>query len=301
MLGIKAHLGRTNLPDDDVSPGGHPVVLLAHGYWQDRYDGDPAAVGQTVRLGGRGYEIIGVAASDYAGSARGITPAFYAPMMMVEELLGETVLNQRFNHSLFPKARLRPGVTLPPAEAALAAVAADLTATRPSGWDRTNAFALLPSSDVLVFPAIDRFVRGVAGLLVVVVGLVLLLACTNLASFGPVGVGNQVDGPTSRRHAAAGALVGVPALGVRRAADAVHLVRLLTSSALKLVLAGAAIGLATSLVVTRLLGGLLFGGDTLDPVTFVAVPVVLGLTAVVAAYLPARRAARLNPVAALRE
>lgn len=183
MLGITAQLGRTIQPEDDISPGAHPVVMLAHWYWQDRYAGDPAAVGETVRIGGRGYDIIGVVAADYAGSMRGVTPAFYAPMMMVEELLGAEVLDRRGNHSLFPKARLKPGVTVPQAEAALAGVAAELTAVAPTGWNRTSEFALVPASDVVLFPPIDRFVRAAAWLLMVVVGLVLLLACTNLASF----------------------------------------------------------------------------------------------------------------------
>lgn len=183
MLGIDPYLGRTILPQDDVSPGGHPVVMLDYGYWLRAFGGDPGAIGQTVRIGGRGYEIIGVAPPDYAGSMRGLTPAFYASIMMVEELLGAEVLDERGNHSLFPKARLKPGVTLPQAEAALAAVAADLTAADLPDWARTNEFAILALSDVLLFPPIDGFVRGAAWLLIVVVGLVLLLACTNLASF----------------------------------------------------------------------------------------------------------------------
>jgi ABC-type antimicrobial peptide transport system permease subunit len=83
-------------------------------------------------------------------------------------------------------------------------------------------------------------------------------------------------------------------------ADADRVVRLLAASGVKLVLVGTVVGLVASLALARLLGDLLFGVETFDLLTFVAVPLVLGLTAVVAAYLPARRAARLNPVTALR-
>jgi ABC-type antimicrobial peptide transport system permease subunit len=82
-------------------------------------------------------------------------------------------------------------------------------------------------------------------------------------------------------------------------ADADRVVRLLAASGVKLVLVGTVVGLVASLALARLLGDLLFGVETFDLLTFVAVPLVLGLTAV-AAYLPARRAARLNPVTALR-
>ena len=147
------------------------------------FGGNPGAIGQTVRLAGRSYEIIGVAPPAYQGSMRGITPSFYTSIMMVEELLGDQVLEARGHHSLFAKARLRPGVTLPQAQTALAAVAADLTATAPPGWGRSSELALLAFEDVLLFPPLDPFIRGAAWLLIVVVGLVLLLACTNLASF----------------------------------------------------------------------------------------------------------------------
>ena len=83
-------------------------------------------------------------------------------------------------------------------------------------------------------------------------------------------------------------------------ADADRVVRLLAASGLKLVLVGMVVGLVASLALARLLSDLLFGVETFDLMTFVTVPVVLGLTAVVAVYLPARRAARLNPVTALR-
>ena len=83
-------------------------------------------------------------------------------------------------------------------------------------------------------------------------------------------------------------------------ADGGAVVRLLAASGLKLVMGGGAVGLIVALVVTRLLSGLLFGINTIDPLTFIGVPLVLGGTALFAAYLPARRASRINPVAALR-
>ena len=91
-------------------------------------------------------------------------------------------------------------------------------------------------------------------------------------------------------------------VGIRMAlgADAARVVLLLAASGPKLVLVGMVIGLVASLVLARLLSDLLFGVEAFDLTTFVAVPVVLGLTAVVAAYLPARCAARLDPVTALR-
>jgi predicted permease len=183
MLGIEAAVGRTLLPSDDVSRGGHPVVMLDHRYWQSAFAGDPDVVGREMRVGGRAYTVIGVGPPDFAGTVRGLTPTFYVPFMMAEELNGFPLFDDRGHTSLFVKARLRPGVTLPQAEAAVGAVAARLTRDRIANWDPAGQFALLPLTDVLLFPPLDVFIRAAAWLLMVVVALVLLLACTNLASF----------------------------------------------------------------------------------------------------------------------
>ena len=183
MLGIEAVVGRTLLPSDDVSRGGHPVVMLDYRYWRDAFAGDPEVVGREMRVAGRAYTVVGVGPPDFAGSVRGLRPTFYAPYMMAEELLGAPMFDDRGHHSLFVKARLRPGVALPQAEAAVGAVAAQLTRDRIENWDPTGRFALVPLADVLLFPPMDVFIRAAAWLLMVVVGLVLLLACTNLASF----------------------------------------------------------------------------------------------------------------------
>ena len=183
MLGIEAALGRTLLPSDDVSRGGHPVVMLDYRYWQSAFGGDPDVIGREMRVGGRTYTVIGVGPPDFTGTVRGLMPTFYAPYMMVEELVGFRMFDERGNRSLFVKARLRPGVALPEAETAVGAVAAQLTWDRIENWDPAGQFVVLPLTEVLLFPPVDVFIRAAAWLLMAVVALVLLLACTNLASF----------------------------------------------------------------------------------------------------------------------
>ncbi len=183
LLGIEPQLGRAIQPEDDVARGGHPVVMLSHGYWQRAFGGDPQVVGRTLQMGRRSYTIVGVAPADYRGGLPAVTPAFYVPMAMQDELMGIEMLDKRDCHSFSVKARLAPGVTRAQAEHAASLVAASLTAARPQGWVPGEQFALVPTSDVQVHPGVDPLLRAAAWLLIAVVGLVLLLACANLASF----------------------------------------------------------------------------------------------------------------------
>ena len=91
-------------------------------------------------------------------------------------------------------------------------------------------------------------------------------------------------------------------VGIRMAlgADAAGVARLLATHGLRLVLVGGAIGVAASLLAARFLATLLFGVGTFDPVALTGAPLVLGVAAWLAAYLPARRASRVDPLAALR-
>lgn len=182
-LGVRAALGRAIGPQDDRRPGGHPVVMLTHGYWRERFASDPEVVGRELRLNGQGYTIIGVAPEAYPGSGRYIEPRLYIPVAMVNELSGFEVLASREENAFFGKARLAAGVTRPQAETAVAAVAASLDAERPEGWEVGTRFVLVPTTDVLITPMIDPYLRQAAGLLMVVVGLILLVSCTNLAGY----------------------------------------------------------------------------------------------------------------------
>ncbi|HEX5107876.1 MAG TPA: ABC transporter permease [Vicinamibacterales bacterium] len=182
VLGVEPLLGRAILPEDDVARGGHPVVMLNHAYWQRAFAADPQAVGRTLQIGGRGYTIIGVAPAGYRGGFPLLSPAFYVPMAMADELMGAAMLTERDAHSFFVKARLAPGVTRLQAEHTASLVADGLTRARPEGWVPGERFSLVPTADVQIYPGIDPLLRAAALLLVAVVGLVLLLACTNLAS-----------------------------------------------------------------------------------------------------------------------
>jgi len=86
------------------------------------------------------------------------------------------------------------------------------------------------------------------------------------------------------------------ALGAQRS----DILRLVVGEGARLTVLGAAIGIIASFVITRLLSSLLFGVNATDPITFAAVSVLLSLVALLATYIPARRAMRLDPNTALR-
>jgi len=238
LLGIEPQLGRAIQPADDVGRGGHPVVMLSHGYWQRAFGGDPQVVGRTLQMGRRGYTIIGVAPSDYRGGLPAVTSAFFVPMAMQDELMGIEMLDHRDYNSFFVKARLAPGVTRVQAEHAASLVAASLDLARPRGWTPGVRFALVPTSEVQVVPGVDPLLRAAAWLLIAAVGLVLLLACTNLASFLVARAIDRGQEIAVRR-----------ALGAGRGA----LARQVLVESVLLALAGAAAGLALAVALLDVL------------------------------------------------
>lgn len=183
LLGISAALGRTFTPADDVHPGAHPVMMISHGYWRRAFGGDPDVIGRDLRVNGRSYTLVGVTPEDYHGSLRGFAPDFYTPAMMYDEIEPDprVILEARNSHRFFVQGRLEPGVTLARAQLAVDQVAEQIR--KAFDWGTDSGFLVVPRADVIVHPPVDRFVRAGAWLLSAVVGLVLLIACTNLAGF----------------------------------------------------------------------------------------------------------------------
>jgi predicted permease len=185
LLGLHPAAGRLLGPSDDLAPGAHPVVVLSYDYWQRAFARDPSAVGRTIRLAGRQYTIVGVAPASYTGSISGIVPAVFAPIMMINQLQPDVrdQLAQRGNHSGFLKARLAPHVSMVQARAVAERFTIDMIKQYPSNWPTGTALVVVPMSDIAVNPLLDPVVKPAAAALMIVVGLVLLVACANLASF----------------------------------------------------------------------------------------------------------------------
>ena len=180
MLGVKPALGRFFTPEDDKAPGAHPVAVVTHDCWQRRFAGDPNIVGKNVLVNGRSYTIIGVAAPGFYGAEIGYKTEMWFPMMMLAQIeAGRDYLNDRGTWNFFVQGRLKPGVSVAQAEAALKNIAAQLAREFP----KENEGITIALSPPGLFGAFMRGpIMGFAGVLIAVVGLVLLLACTNLAN-----------------------------------------------------------------------------------------------------------------------
>lgn len=178
-LGIHTVVGRALTPEDDRVPGAHPVVVVSHGLWQRRYGGDPEILGQTIALNGYEYTIIGVAPRSFRGSLPLLDAAFWAPIVMSEKLQGVS-LEGRDKRSYFIKGRLDPDVTVEEAEANLQVISKQLAEAYPETNEDRLAL-ILPLSDVKFHPFIDAALMPVATALMLFVGMVLLVACSNVA------------------------------------------------------------------------------------------------------------------------
>jgi putative ABC transport system permease protein len=180
LLGVKPALGRLFTPPDDKAPGAHPIAVLTYDCWQRRFAGDPQVIGKTVIVNGHTFTLIGVAPRGFYGSEISYRPEIWFPMMMQAQIEpGNNNLEDRDSANFFVQGRLKSGVTMPQAESELNIIATQLAREFP----KENESMTISLSPPGLFGAFLRGpVMGFAGVLMAVVGLVLLLACTNLAN-----------------------------------------------------------------------------------------------------------------------
>ncbi len=108
-LGAEPVVGRTLIPEDDTTPGAHPVAVLRHGYWERRFGADPSVVGRTIKLNGHEFTLVGVAPKGFTGTKfLGYTPDLWVPLMMHAQVWPESegLLDMRDANWLQFRARL---------------------------------------------------------------------------------------------------------------------------------------------------------------------------------------------------
>ncbi len=232
VLGVRAKVGRTFLPEEDRTPGTHPVVVIGHNLWQRRYASDREIAGKGIVLNGTAYTVVGVAPPEFKGTKFAVGMDFWVPMMMQRQIVpGEDLIGSRRRNFFDMIARLKPGVSLEQAEANMTAISRRLNETYPTDRiERERArVVVVPESEGRID---DRDVTDAiklgSGLAMIVVGAVLLIACANVANLLLVRA-------TARRREIGIRLV----LGANRA----RIIRQLLTESLLLALAGGVLGL----------------------------------------------------------
>jgi predicted permease len=185
MLGVQPAEGRLIQPNEGRAPGDAPVVVLSYAYWQSRFGGDPSVVGRTVRLGSQPFTIIGVSSRSFRGTESLLSISAYVPFWMVDAFIswtpGQPTFEDRAVRSLTVLGRLKPGVSLEQARAALDVRAALLARDYPE-THKDVSLRVIPETHARPNPNLGRLMRIAATVLAGLAGVLVLITSANVAN-----------------------------------------------------------------------------------------------------------------------
>jgi predicted permease len=293
MLGLHPQLGRLIQPGEGDAPRSSPVIVLGYSYWRNKFAGDPGVIGRSVSLDGQAVTIIGVIEKKFTGPYSIVDMDAYAPVGMYGAGSHSTkFFTERSARNFRTLATLKPGVPPLEAAAALAVIAKRLSEQYPA-TDKDQTIRVVPERLARPEPSVADSITLVATVFLLLVGLVLLVACVNVANL------LLAKAAAREKEIAIRAAMGA---GRRR------LIRqLLTESAL-LALGGGAAGAVLGVWVCHALDGLRPIGDfpvrfgfTFDWRVFSFVAFVALVAGILAGLVPALRVPRNNLIGTLRE
>ena len=289
VLGLRPSLGRWFTAEEDRR-GAELVAVVGHQTWTTKFSRNPSLIGRTIRIEGVPVTIVGVGPAGHNGTINvGIVTDFWLPIASLPAFgIPVRALERRPSEApFFVKGRLREGVSVAQAQAAMRILGARLAAEYPKE-DPGRGFTVVSTSDVRVHPQMDGVLRAVAFVLLGLVGLVLAIACSNLATLLLV------------RGAARAKEMSIRlALGATRR----QLVRQLLIESVLLSLAGGMAGCLLAWWTVRWLGMLelpIALDLTLDYRVLVFAVVISLVTGVASGLMPALQASRVNLVPVLR-
>ena len=181
VLDVQPALGRAFLADEGKVPGRDAIAILSYHFWETEFGRDPSAIGRTVRMNGINFTIVGVMPPDFTGIDQWVRPYFYVPLSMAPRLITSdpNVLEQRDNRMFNAKGRLKPGVSRETAQAELTGIGKNLEKAYPEANRNRSVLLRTEFEDRVQQDPPDSYL---VMMLMALVGLVLIIACANVAN-----------------------------------------------------------------------------------------------------------------------
>ena len=183
VLGVNAARGRLFTPDEDIGQGAHPVAVISHGAWKSIFASDPKVIGRVIPVNGQPYTVVGVTPPEFNGTLPMVRPVLWVPLTQVGQIKpGNTKdFENRGNNYQTIIARLRPGVTVAQAKARLTAIDQELLTDYPADYKNSGS-NLIRQNDAGIHPMLRSAQVGLSAVVMIVVSILLLIACVNVAN-----------------------------------------------------------------------------------------------------------------------